>query len=250
MSTATHTPSLGWAVVTGAARGIGLAIATQLARDGFEVLATDRDADLAETEAQRLRADGLQVKAAALDVQDRAAVATLFATLPSITAVVNNAGISSELLPFRELTRDTLRSMLGVNVMGSFIVAQEAARRMSTGGRIVQIASRGYLGGAGAAHYVASKAAVVGMVRAMATELRWRRISVNAVAPGMVNTRMIDGFTPEMRKALEAREPSGAAASPQTIADAVSFFASARAAQCNGQVLFVDGGKTAGMPPL
>ena len=238
------------AVVTGAARGIGLAIAEQLARDGLQVLATDRDADVVQAEAERLRGLRLNVQAAALDVQDRQQVTALFATLPRIDVVVNNAGIASTMLPFRELDAERLRSMMGVNLLGSFIVAQEAVRRMPEGGRVVQIASRGYLGGAGAAHYVASKAAVVGMVRAMAIELRWRGITVNAVAPGMVDTRMLAGYTPEMRRALEQREPAGAAASPQTIADTVSFLASPRAAQCNGQVLFVDGGKSVGMPPL
>jgi 3-oxoacyl-[acyl-carrier protein] reductase len=240
----------GTAIVTGAARGIGLAIAAQLARDGFGVVATDRDADELAAAAQGLRNEGLGLRTAVLDVQDRVAVSALFDTLGPIAVAVNNAGVSAPLLPFRELDRIALRKVLGVNLLGSFIVAQEAVRRMGPGGRVVQIASRGYLGGAGAAHYVASKAAVVGMVRAMAIELRWRGITVNAVAPGMVDTRMLDDFSPATRQALERREPSGAAASPQTIADAVSFFASPRAAQCNGQVLFVDGGKTAGMPPL
>lgn len=238
------------AVVTGAARGIGLAIATQLARDGLHVLATDRDGDVVQAEAARLCEQGLQVRAATLDVQDRAVVAALFATLPTIDVVVNNAGIASDMLPFRELDAARLRTMIGVNTLGSFIVAQEAVRRMPEGGRVVQIASRGYLGGTGASHYVASKGAVVGMVRAMAIELRWRGITVNAVAPGMVDTRMLSGYSPEMRRALEKREPAGAAANPQTIADAVSFLASPRAAFCNGQVLFVDGGKSVGMPPL
>ncbi len=238
------------AVVTGAARGIGLAIATQLAHDGLNVLAVDRDADLMQTEARRLRSEGLSVQGAGLDVRDRSAVASLFSTLPAIDVVVNNAGLSSPLLAFRELDAQRLRDMMDVNLRGSFIVAQEAVRRMPEGGRVVQIASRGYLGGAGAAHYVSSKAGVVGLVRAMAIELRWRGITVNAVAPGMVDTRMLDGYAPHMRRTLEQREPTGAAASPQTIADAVSFLASPQAALCNGQVLFVDGGKCVGMPPL
>ena len=239
-----------YAVVTGAARGIGLAIATQLAKDGLLVLATDVDGEVVHAEVERLRAQGLPVTGSALDVTNRASVSALFATLPTIDVVVNNAGIASAMLPFRELDVERLRTMLRVNTLGSFIVAQEAVRRMPEGGRVVQIASRGYLGGAGASHYVASKGAVVGMVRAMSIELRWRGITVNAVAPGMVDTRMLEGYSPEMRRALEKREPAGAAASPQTIADAVSFLASPRAAFCNGQVLFVDGGKSVGMPPL
>lgn len=238
------------AVVTGAARGIGLAIAEQLARDGFSVVATDRDGELAASEASRLREAGLDVSAEQLDVRDRAAVAELFGRLGSVSVVVNNAGIASKLLAFRELDDDALASMLGVNVQGSFIVAQEAVRRMAAGGSIINIASRGYLGGAGAAHYVASKAAVVGLTRAMAIELRWRGIRVNAVAPGMVDTRMLDDFSPQMRQSLEGREPSGAAASPDSIAGAVSFLASPKAALVNGQVLLVDGGKSVGMPTL
>lgn len=238
------------ALVTGAARGIGLSIATQLALDGFHVLATDLDEDEVTTQALALQAQGLSVQAAGLDVQDRAGVSRVIDGLERLDVVVNNAGMASSMLALRELDAPRLRRMLGVNLVGSFIVAQEAVRRLKPGGRIIQIASRGYLGGAGAAHYVASKAGVVGMVRAMAIELRWRGIAVNAVAPGMVDTRMLEGFSPEVRRSLEQREPSGAAASPQTIADTVAFLASPRASQMTGQVIFVDGGKSVGMPPL
>ena len=238
------------AVVTGAARGIGLAITQRLAQDGLRVMATDVDAEQVEAEADRLRAQGLDVVAAGLDVRDRAAVAALFDRLGSVRVAVNNAGRASRLLPFRALDAAALQDMLSVNVLGTFIVAQEAVRRMPPGGRIINIASRGYLGGAGAAHYVASKAAVVGLTRAMAVELRWAGITVNAVAPGMVDTRMLDDFTPAMRRSLESREPAGTAAHPGTIADAVAFLASSQASQINGQVLLVDGGKSVGMPPL
>lgn len=238
------------ALVTGAARGIGLSIATQLAHDGFHVVATDIDVHELEKQAAVLCHQGLSVQTAGLDVQFRPGVARLIDDLERLDVVVNNAGMASTMIPLRELDSQRLRCMLRVNLMGSFIVAQEALRRMSEGGRIIQIASRGYLGGAGAAHYVASKGGVVGMVRAMAIELRWRGIAVNAVAPGMVDTRMLEGFSPEVRRSLEQREPSGAAASPQTIADTVAFLASPRASQLTGQVIFVDGGKSVGMPPL
>lgn len=238
------------AVVTGAARGIGLAIVRRLAQDGLRVMATDVDADPLELEAQRLRDQGLDVQCCVMDVRDRAAVARLFDRLGPLQVAVNNAGRASQLLPVRTLKTEALQDMLAVNVLGTFIVAQEAVRRMGPGGRVINIASRGYLGGAGAAHYVASKAAVVGLTRAMAVELRWAGITVNAVAPGMVDTRMLDDFTPAMRQTLESREPAGTAAHPGTIADAVAFLASAGAAQINGQVLLVDGGKSVGMPPL
>ncbi len=238
------------AVVTGAARGIGHAIAGRLAADGFSVVAADIDGGLVEAAAAGWRAAGLSVEGVGLDVRDRAAVSALFERLGRVDVVVNNAGIAAALVGLAELTQEALRRVFAVNLQGTFIVAQEAVRRMGQGGRVINIASRGYLGGAGAAHYVASKAAVVGLTRAMAVELRWQGITVNAVAPGMVATRMLDDFTPAMRGALEAREPSGAAADPAAIAASVSFLASAGAGFVNGQVLLTDGGKCVGMPPL
>lgn len=238
------------ALVTGAARGIGLAVAKSLAQSGYRTITADRDGDAVAGAAARLREAGLDVEGHCLDVCDRSSVAALLASLGEIKVVVNNAGIASPLLAYEEITPDALEAMLEVNVRGTFVVAQEAVRRMQSGGRIVNIASRGYLGGAGSSHYVASKAAVVGMTRSMAVELRWSGINVNAVAPGMVNTRMINDFTPAMRLALESREPSGRAAQPEEIAEAVLFLVSDEARFINGHVLLVDGGKSVGMPPL
>jgi 3-oxoacyl-[acyl-carrier protein] reductase len=239
-------PSPPLALVTGAARGIGRAIAERLASDGLRVLACDIDADALAAQA---RQDDT-IRGVALDCRDRPAVAALFEREGPVQVVVNNAGIASEMVPALDLTREAFQRMLAVNLRGTFIVAQEAARRMPAGGRIINIASRGYLGGAGAGHYVASKAGVVGLTRAMAIELRWREINVNAVAPGMVDTRMLSGFTDAMRHSLERREPAGRAANPSTIASIVAFLASPDADQINGQVLLADVGKTLGAPPL
>ena len=230
------------ALVTGGAQGIGRAVAEMLAARGWSVTAADRDAAaLAAVEA-----DG--IAPAVLDVTDSAAVAALVDRLPPLDVVVNCAGIAAELLPLKDIPREAFERMLRVNLGGTFILAREAARRMERGA-IINIASRGYLGGAGAAHYVASKAAVVGLTRALAVELRWRGISVNAVAPGMVETRMIDDFTPEMRARLSRLEPAGGPMPPATIAEAVAYLASAAGRMVNGQVLLVDGGKSLGVAP-
>ena len=238
------------AIVTGAARGIGLAIARRLAEDSFATVTTDRDVSALGEEVARQTGLGRTFSAVAMDVTDRAAVRRVLDDVGIVHVVVNNAGIGAPMVAFKALTQEDLRRVVRINTSGTFIVAQEAVRRMPEGGRVINIASRGYLGGAGASHYVASKAAVVGLTRAMAIELRWRGITVNAVAPGMVDTQMIADFTPQQLAALLAREPKGHAMSPETIAGVVSFLASKAGQFVNGQIIFVDGGKTVGMPTL
>lgn len=229
------------ALVTGGARGIGRAIAGVLSAAGWHVTAADIDTSAAGDETPDLR-----IADVTLDVTDRAAVEALMEERGPFDVVVNNAAIPADMLPFAELTPGHFARALRINVMGSFIVAQEAARRMESG-VIVNIASRGYLGGIGGAHYVASKAAVVGMTRAMAVELRWRGIAVNAVAPGMVETRMIEGFSPAMREKLTEMEPGGGPLDPAVIAGAVAYLASPAGRSMTGQILLVDGGKTIGV---
>ena len=233
------------AFVTGAAQGIGLATVERLARDGFRVVAMDRNGEQVTQQAQALAKQGLDVVAAAVDVCDRAAVVAALDAQPRIDAMVCAAGIYND-APLLELTEDAFRRMLDVNVIGTFIPAQEAARRMQAGGRIVTISSRGALGGTRFAHYVASKAAVIGLTRAMAMELRGRQIAVNSVAPGFTDTPMTRSAPAEMFSAWESLEPSGKAATPDLIANAIAFFASPATQFVTGQTLFVDGGKSLG----
>ncbi len=233
------------AFVTGAAQGIGLAAAERLARDGFRVVAMDRNAERLEPAVAELCAAGLNVKAAVADVCQRAEVVAVIAAEPRVDAMVCAAGIYND-ATFLDLDETRFRQMLEVNVMGTFIPAQEAARRMQAGGRIVTISSRGALGGTRFAHYVSSKAAVIGLTRAMAMELRPLQIAVNSVAPGFTDTPMTRSAPPEMFAAWEQLEPSGKAASPADIADAIAFLASPATRFITGQTLFVDGGKSLG----
>ncbi len=245
MNTLSATPDKPVAFVTGAAQGIGLATAARLAADGFRVVAMDRNGDRLYSAVALLQQQSLDVFAAVVDICDRATVAAALDAQPRVDAMVCAAGIANH-AHVLDLTEDAFRGMLEVNVIGTFIPAQEAARRMQAGGRIVTVSSRGALGGTNFAHYVASKAAVIGLTRAMAMELRERQIAVNSVAPGFTDTPMTRSAPSELFASWEALEPSGKAATPELIANAIAFFAAPGTQFVTGQTLFVDGGKSLG----
>src|SRR5690606_25485748 len=134
-------------------------------------------------------------------IRDRAAIAKIIDGAAPLEVIVNNAAITST-HRFEDLTEEHFRDNFDINTLGTFVVAQEGARRMRNGGRIVNIASRSFAGAPQMAHYVASKTAVIGLTRAMAIDLSPRDIRVNAVAPGVVDTDMLHYMTPERQKVM------------------------------------------------
>lgn len=235
---------LGRALVTGAAQGIGRAIAVRLATDGYEVVLADIKPLVRET-AQTIRAAGGRARGEVIDIRDRAAVAALVAEVSPLAVLVNNAAVFTD-KTFEALTEDDFRTMYGVNLVAAAILAQEAAKRMEAGGRIVNLGSRSLLGARNHAHYIASKAAVAGLTRSMAIDLAARGIRVNCVSPGVIRTELFDRLAPERQEDMLRAQPTGRIGEPEDIARAVSFFAAPDNHYLTGQILHVDGGKSLG----
>ena len=235
----------GRALITGAAQGIGRAIALHLAADGYDVVLADIQEKPVDAVAAEIRAADGRASAQALDIRDRGAVASLMRALAPLDVLVNNAAIFSE-KPFAELVEQDFRDMYQTNLVGTFIVAQEAARVMADGGRIVNIGSRSHLGGTNHAHYIASKASVAALTRAMAIDLGHRDIRVNCVAPGVIDTRLYRELTPERKKQMLSMQVTGRIGRPEDVARAVAFFADPENAYVTGTVLLVDGGRSLG----
>ncbi|WP_343498651.1 SDR family NAD(P)-dependent oxidoreductase [Achromobacter denitrificans] len=236
---------LGTALVTGGASGMGLAIVERLALDGFRVVMADRNAELAERESRRLREQGLDVAHRVVDLTDEGATRALVREFAPLSALVNSAGVFDE-RKFFDVDSDDYRRAFEINLLAVATLTQEAALGMAPGAKIVNIASRAYLGARNHPHYVASKAALVGYTRASAMELAPRGILVNAVAPGLIDTPLLRNLTPERLAAQLALQPTGRAGQPGDVANAVSFLAAPHMDFITGQVIFVDGGKSLG----
>lgn len=236
------------ALVTGGSRGIGAAVAARLARDGFDVVLTYvSKPEAAAAVADAIVAAGGSARALQLDTSDPKVVTAFFAEQlksSDLHVLVNNAGITRDGLLVRMKDED-FAAVLQVNLIGSFTCLREAAKIMMKRrtGRIINIASVvGQAGNAGQANYAASKAGLIGLTKTAALELAQRNITVNAVAPGFVETDMTAVLPDAVKASLAARIPLGRACSTEEIAAAVSYFASDDAAAVTGQVLGVNGG--------
>ena len=235
-----------WALVTGAGQGIGLATVKRLLEDGFHVVMIDRNAEPLATAARTLRGQNQSVEDHALSITDRKAVAALMSSLPQLDVLVNNAAIFWD-GKFDDITEDDFKKTYEVNVVGTFVMAQEAVKVMKRGARIVNVASRAYLAGYAHAPYITSKAGTVGLTRGMAFDLAEKGILVNAIAPGLIETEMFRSLTPERQQELIAKQPTKSVGQPEDIANGIAFFADPRTRNVTGQILILDGGRSMGI---
>ena len=235
------------ALVTGASRGIGRAIAARLAEQGATVVAAARG-DHANECVAGLVADGRKAEALSLDVTDQAAVEAapggIIARHGRLDILVSNAGITRDQLLMR-MKRDDWDAVLATNLTATFLLAQAAMRPMlkQRSGRIIAVSSVvGQMGNAGQTNYAASKAGLIGFAKALAREVASRGITVNVIAPGMIDTDMTRAINDKAQVDWAAQIPLGRLGTVDDIASAACFLASDEAAYITGHVLAVNGG--------
>ena len=236
------------AVVTGAGRGIGRAIALKFAAEGADIVCASRTAENSEKVAAEIRALGRRAWAWAVDVADSKAVAEagekIVTQTGRVDVLVNNAGVTRDGLLMR-MSEEDWDTVLDTNLKGAFLFTRAFARTFlrQRSGRIINVASvLGLIGNAGQCNYAASKAALIGFTKSVARELASRGITVNALAPGFIETDMTAVLGEEIRKELLRKIPLNCFGQPEDIAHAALYLAGPAARYITGQVLIVDGG--------
>ena len=236
------------AFVTGASRGIGKACAYTLAAAGHRVVVAARTLERCEEVAADIRAQGHQAMAVAIDMSSKESIVQALGQAAKdfgpIHILVNNAGITKDGLSMRMKAEDW-QTVIDTNLSGSFFAAQAVMQGMmkERWGRIINIVSVvGEMGNAGQANYVASKAGLIGLTKALAREVASRSITVNAVAPGFISTDMTDVLSDDLKQKMLVNIPLARFGAPEDIAEAVKFLASDGAAYITGHVLDVNGG--------
>ena len=240
------------ALITGASKGIGRAIALELAKNNFDVAINFNHS---EEPAKNLRDEiknlGVKAEIFKADVSDYNQVADLFKNIKeffgdSVNILVNNAGVTRDTLLMRMKLEDW-QTVINTNLNAAFYCTREAIRDMAKAryGRIINIASVvGLTGNAGQANYAASKAGIIGLTKSIAREYANRGITANAIAPGFIETDMTEVLKPEVKEGILKSIPVGTIGKPEDVAKAAAFFASESSSYITGQVLAVDGGMT------
>jgi 3-oxoacyl-[acyl-carrier protein] reductase len=236
------------AVVTGGTRGIGKAIAEEFAKKGVHVVVAGRNVETATETAASLALFGVKALGVRLDVSDSAEVAKTFESIRKefqrIDILVNNAGITKDGLLMR-MKEEAWDAVIDINLKGVFLCTKEVIPDMAKQryGRIINITSvAAFMGNPGQANYSASKAGIVGLTKTVAREYAGRGITVNAVAPGFIETAMTDVLSENIKDEMKRLIPLGRFGSVSDIAHAVHFLASPEAAYITGQVIHVNGG--------
>ena len=236
------------AIVTGAGRGIGRAIALTLAKAGAKVLVNDLDGEFAQAVAGEVEQAGSEGLAVGASVTNESEVGQMVQAAVDkwgqVDVLVNNAGITEDALLVR-MNEEQWDAVLDVNLKGAFLCTKAVARPMMKArrGRIINIASvSGIIGNPGQANYAASKGGLIALTKTTARELAGRSITCNAVAPGFIETPMTQKLSAEAREGLLSQVPLGRPGSPEDVAAVVAFLAGAQAAYMTGQVINIDGG--------
>lgn len=240
------------ALVTGASRGIGWAVAAALGKRGMRVVCVSRSEETLKSAVDELRGVGIDAAYRVVDVSNSAAIdeaaRQLLESYGAIDILVNNAGITRDNLLLR-MSDVEWQSVLGTNLSSCFHWTRALLRPMirNRWGRIINMASViGLMGNAGQANYAAAKAGVIGFTKSVARELAGRNITANAVAPGFIETTMTAGLSEKLREQARSQIPLGRFGSPADVANVVAFLASDEAAYITGQVIAVDGGMCMG----
>ena len=236
------------ALVTGAAQGIGKAVALLLARNGADIVVSDVNLQKAEETAKEVQTLGRKALAIKVDVAKlddvEKMVESILAEFGKVDILVNNAGIARDKLILR-MTEEDWDAVLNINLKGTFNCTKTVVRHMSKqkSGKIVNIASVvGEMGNAGQGNYAASKAGVIGFTKTIAREFAARGINVNAIAPGFIQTAMTDAVPEKAKEELKRMIPMERLGQPEDVAQAVLFLVSERSSYITGQVLNVNGG--------
>ena len=240
------------ALVTGSSRGIGKAIALELAKNNFDVAINfNRNSESAEKLCDEIKNFGVKSDFFQADVSDPEQVKNLFKAIKEkfgepVKILVNNAGVTRDNLLLR-MKNEEWNTVINTNLNSTFYCTHEAIRDMARAkfGRIINIASIvGLIGNPGQANYAASKAGIIGFTKSIAREYAAHGITVNAIAPGFIDTDMTEILKPEVKDSILKSIPIGKMGNPEDVAKAVLFFASEENSYITGQVLAVDGGMT------